>query len=152
MGAEVNRRGFTVAELAMTIAISGVIAASAGALYLEMRIDFARSEANVVLVREASIALEGIGRDLRNARRATSDQRGTAIDVGDPTPIRFVIDRSGLVRDDGEERTPIARFIRDVAVREVPGGFHVVLSLERSLAEGRRVQIVRDAFVGSRRR
>jgi Tfp pilus assembly protein PilW len=149
---EHTRRGFTVTELALTITISSMIVASAGALYLEARIDFARSEANVVLVREASLAVEVMSRDLRNAKRATSDKGGVAVDVGDPEPVRFVIDRSGLVRDDGDDRVPIARFVRSVSVRDVNGGFRIELTMERSLAEGRRVRIVRVAFVGARRR
>jgi prepilin-type N-terminal cleavage/methylation domain-containing protein len=147
-----NARGFTIAELAAALSIAGIVAAGAGAFYFEGRASAARTEANIALVREASLAVETIARDLKNARRASSNASGLELDVGDPDRVRFVIDAAGLSRDDGEERIAIARFVRAVSVREEKGGFHLELALERSLAEKRTVRIVREAFVGTRRR
>lgn len=148
-GPRSSRRGFTAGELAITVSIAGVIAAGAGALYLETRIAAARSDANVQLVREASLAIETLARDLRNARSASSD---AVIDLGGKTPVKYVIDRPGLVRDDGDVRAPIARFVQSVSVREANEGFQIELVLERELAEGRRVRIVHASFVGARKK
>lgn len=147
-----GRRGYTVSELAVVVSIAGAITAGAGALYLEARIAAARSDANVQLTREASLAVETIARDLRDARKASSDTAGAMIDVGGDAPVKYVIDRSGLVRDEGDDRAAIARFVRSLAIREANGGFQLELTLERELAEGRRVRIVRASFVGTRRK
>jgi prepilin-type N-terminal cleavage/methylation domain-containing protein len=147
------RRGFTVMELTITVAITGMIAAGAGMFYLESRIDFVRSDTNVTLTREASLAIETINRDLRNAAKASStSERLLEIDQGDKVVVRYVIDRTGLSRDDGEEQLLIARFVRSLTVRQEAEGFAIQLALERELVPGRSVRMVRDAFVGARRK
>lgn len=147
-----KRRGFTMYELAVSIALTSVITAAGGAFYLELRTSAVRSDANVVLVREASLAVEMMSRDLRNAKSATQETNAFAVDAGEAKPIRFVVEKKVLFRDGADGRTPIARFVRELRVSDVPGGYRLQVDMERELAEGRQVRIVREAFVGARRR
>jgi hypothetical protein len=148
----VNRRGFTIYELAISIVLMSAVSGAAGAFYLELRTATVRSDASVVLTREASLAAETIGRDLRNANAAISETNGVSVDIGETKPVRYLAEKGVLFRDEGTGRVAIAHFVRELRVFEAKGGFRLELVMERALAEGRSVRIVREAFLGARKR
>jgi hypothetical protein len=132
-------------ELALVISLAGVITAAVAAFYLEGRIAAARSEANVQLSREASLALEAIARDLRGGKSAETLDRGIAID-----DINYQVRESLLVRGHGDEHLPVAHFVRAVRVKEEDNGHTVEVELVRTLAPEREARLVRRAFVAWR--
>ena len=142
------KRGFTLIELMIVTTISTIVIAAACAFYLEVRIGAARTEAELAMTRDASLALEWMARDTAGADRVFGDEHGATISRGEEV-IRWEIGEQGLVRIAGSSRI-VARRATQLAVETTPNGERFVLTSERKMIRGRNAEIVRSAFVGRR--
>ena len=144
------RRGFTLIEMMLCVTIGTIVVAGAGMFYLEARVSTARTEADVALNRDASLALEWIARDASGADQIESEERGLAVVRGEER-IRWEIGQRGLIRTAGSQSRIIASRATELRVEAVDRGHRFHLTSERKLLKGRSAKIVRSAFVGRRK-
>jgi prepilin-type N-terminal cleavage/methylation domain-containing protein len=143
------KRGFTLLELMCVVSIMTIVMASVGAFYLEFRVAAARTEAEVSMNREASLALEWLARDAAGADRIDGDPLGATIARGEER-IRWEVGERGLLRTAARSRI-IAPRATQLAVETTPAGERFFITSERKLLRGRAARVVRSAFVARRR-
>lgn len=140
-----KRRGFTLIELCVSIAIIGIVATAVAALHFETRLAAAHREAQVTLHREASLAAEILTAAIRSADDVrTGDGKYT---IGDRV---FELDGRGL-RADGRV---VARYIDRLAIEPVKGAhkrWQLTLELSRFKAINRPYRATRSFWVEARR-
>lgn len=144
-----NRRGFTMVELMIVVAISGTVAAAGGAFYLEHRVGAARIEAQVNLQRNASLALEIVARDLRGARAVATEDGIVVVHTSEGQTIRYALDDGKLARAvNGGEPWVLLRFVRAFGVEDWSDGSGWVahLVVGRELLEGRKIVLERSVI------
>lgn len=144
-----TRRGFTLIELMISIALTSVFAGAIGAFYLEARATAATHEAQIALERRASLSLERLARDLRSGR-VTHSEAGLVVERPEGT-VRWRIEAGRLERRAGEARRVLARGASDLRLEPAEGGHTVHLTLTRRITRTRRLRIRRAVFVGDRR-
>jgi len=146
-------RGFTLMELMVTVSVTGVIALAGHALMLETRVSGARLEAEVAMQREASLAGEWLGRDLRTADAVEPGKVGVEIVAPGERRVRWAVEPGGLVRIDGAERLVIGAHVArlDIDRRATPPGWRVEIELVRPLVSGRGASMTRVLEIGDRR-
>lgn len=144
------KRGFTLIELANVLVISSIVFGAGGALYLEGRVAATRLEAQVGLQRQASLAAEWIGRELRSADRVEPGEDGLSLADADRA-LRFGVEEERLFVEEAGERHVIARGVTALRVDPEQGRWRVHLVLERRLIQGREVRIERDFWIARRR-
>ena len=148
------KRGFTLVELMVVVAVLPIIVAAAGLFYLEGRVAAARVEARVQLNRNLHLALETIARDLRSSTHIQAKAQkngGTAKFQSDGVSIKYEVLPEGLFRTEGTQaRRLITRFITALGVEEEQQGFKVHLAASQPLIAGRRVEMQREAFIARR--
>lgn len=154
------KRGFTLIELMIVVSISGVIAAAAGAFWLQGRLSAARIEAQVRLQREASLVSEVVARDLRGAARVDPDGAGLVITPAGGGPVvRYRLEGGVLARHAAGEPWVLSRLVERISTAPWveaagargttglrPSGLELRLTVARDLA-GRRMAFERDTLV-----
>jgi prepilin-type N-terminal cleavage/methylation domain-containing protein len=143
-------RGFTLIEMMICSTIGTIVVAGVGMFYLEARVSTARTEADVLLNRDASLALEWIARDASGADQIESEARGVAVVRGEER-IRWEIGERGLTRIAGSQSRIIAPRATELKVEAVDRGHRFQVKAERKLLQHRSAKIVRSVFVGRRR-
>ena len=148
-----QQAGFTVTELMTVIALTAIVAASTGALYLQVRTAAARTEALVSLERRAALVLEWIGRDLRGGTPVDNDAAlDTSIRIRRAEGfVTYTISDRRIVRRSGDRRRVLARGARELRIRPVERGHRIDLHLEQPIARGQRIKTRRSTFIGARR-
>lgn len=145
-----KRRGFTLIELMLVVAMTSIVAGAIGAFYLEVRATGATIEAQVQLERRASLALEALARDMRGARTSVTPEQLTLQHSG-AAPVRWRVEDGRLLRSEGASTRVLARGARGLFVQGVSGGHRVRLVLGRRVTRSRDLEIEREVFVGLRR-
>ena len=90
MGALRNARGFTLAELLVVMAVTGLVMAGAFALQHQGTQSYLTGAARVEVQQNARMVLERMVRELRSARSVTA--------IGGPEDITFVHENGNTVR------------------------------------------------------
>ena len=135
----------------MVVTLSGLIAGTAGAYYLTARVAAARTEARLLLHRDAAFVTELVARDLRQADEVKAEPDAHVVRIGAST-VRYHLDDGRLVRDTGAQAwllTPRATSFTLVADGL---GYRAELALERPFARGGPVRLSTAIEVGRRSR
>jgi prepilin-type N-terminal cleavage/methylation domain-containing protein len=146
----VSSRGFTLMELMVVVSISSIVVAAVAAFHLEGRVAIARAEMQVNLQRQASLAAEWIGREIREAGKIEAHD-GELILIDGDRRVRFGVDGGKLFREEGSERFIVTKNVVEFHAEQIISGWSVDLALERPLLAGRSVRIERRFWVGRRR-
>lgn len=150
-----SARGFTLYELATVLAILPVVAGAIMHFSLEGRIATTAIEVRVDLRRAASLVIEQVSRDLRSSHGVRFDPATIHLE-GPGRSIRWHADDSGISRIDCSDDSDCSEHrlhahIDQIAIEPAPGGYLVRVHGSRPLTRRRSVELVREAFVGSRR-
>ena len=143
------RRGFTLIELMVVVALTSTLAGATGLLYLEVRAAGIQTEAQVALERRAALVLEWVARDLRSGQLVEAKE---AIRIQSAQEeIHYQLQGRKLSRTIGNRQRILSRFAEKLSVKEVAQGHRVTLRLTRPFHRGRRLTIQRSVFVGARK-